>query len=660
MPRPLVLGNGSLLIGFDDRYAIRDLFWPSVGFPNHLNGHRIRMGVWVDGRFAWADADGWARTMRMASDALVGETTLRHNELGLELVCTDAVDPLQPEYVRRIVVRNLRPAQRDVRLFFTHDLRLGQTDVGDTAFYNPYLDGLVHYKGQHYFLFGGNTKAGGVKAFATGIKAFNGLEGTWRDAEDGELSNNPIAQGSVDSTFSIHAKVGPSETETAWYWMVCASSLDQLGERFAGMMTRGTSHTLSEAERYWRSWLQRSRQPGLDHLPPEVQDLFRRSLLIMATQIDEGGAILAANDTDIMATNRATYSYMWPRDGAFISTVFDRLGYRQIAQRFFGFCNRVLSRERPILFQKYGPDGSLGASWHPWLVDGQPEVPFQEDETALTISAIWKYYERHQETEVLGELWNEFIRPTADYLESYRDLVTGLPLPSYDLWEERRGIHLWTVCAVIKALEHAASTAALMGEEGCSHTYRVAADQVRAGLEEHFWCEERGAYCRRLDLTHDGMLVPDPTLDSSVLAVTLMRVFSPDHERVVRTLATVEEGLTVRSMVGGLARYQGDYYFRRSDAYPGNPWIICTLWLAQAKLRAAKTSRDLVEPLEALRWTTRHAATTGVLAEQVHPETGEPLSVSPLTWSHAEFVHTVLEYLAVQHRLASPPPSPIR
>jgi GH15 family glucan-1,4-alpha-glucosidase len=36
---------------------------------------------------------------------------------------------------------------------------------------------------------------------------------------------------------------------------------------------------------------------------------------------------------------------------------------------------------------------------------------------------------------------------------------------------------------------------------------------------------------------------------------------------------------------------------------------------------------------------------SGVLAEQVHPYSNEPLSVSPLTWSHATFVTCVLEYL---------------
>jgi GH15 family glucan-1,4-alpha-glucosidase len=36
------------------------------------------------------------------------------------------------------------------------------------------------------------------------------------------------------------------------------------------------------------------------------------------------------------------------------------------------------------------------------------------------------------------------------------------------------------------------------------------------------------------------------------------------------------------------------------------------------------------------------------MVEQVHPYTNAPLSVSPLTWSHATLVMTVLEYMARQ------------
>ena len=41
----------------------------------------------------------------------------------------------------------------------------------------------------------------------------------------------------------------------------------------------------------------------------------------------------------------------------------------------------------------------------------------------------------------------------------------------------------------------------------------------------------------------------------------------------------------------------------------------------------------------------KHSLPSGVLAEQIDPLTGTPISVSPLVWSHAEYVIAVCEYL---------------
>jgi glucoamylase len=43
------------------------------------------------------------------------------------------------------------------------------------------------------------------------------------------------------------------------------------------------------------------------------------------------------------------------------------------------------------------------------------------------------------------------------------------------------------------------------------------------------------------------------------------------------------------------------------------------------------------------------------LAEQVNPYTNEPLSVAPLTWSHATVVLAVNEYLAKREALRRAP-----
>ncbi len=103
-------------------------------------------------------------------------------------------------------------------------------------------------------------------------------------------------------------------------------------------------------------------------------------------------------------------------------------------------------------------------------------------------------------------------------------------------------------------------------------------------------------------------------------------------------MKALREKLWLKTEVGGLARYENDYYHQVDTNFPGNPWFICTLWLADHLTNLARNEKDLEEPLQILQWVADHALPSGVLAEQVHPVTGSPLSVSPLTWSHATFV----------------------
>ncbi len=84
---------------------------------------------------------------------------------------------------------------------------------------------------------------------------------------------------------------------------------------------------------------------------------------------------------------------------------------------------------------------------------------------------------------------------------------------------------------------------------------------------------------------------------------------------------------------------------------PSSPGFITTLWLADWYAVTAKNSEDLEKSLELLNWAVARALPSGVLAEQVNPYTNEPLSVSPLTWSHATFVASVQNWLEAHKRV---------
>ena len=62
--RDIPVGNGSLLVTFDDKYRIRDIYFPHVGQENHTEGYPSRFGVWVDGEFSWISDENWTRELR--------------------------------------------------------------------------------------------------------------------------------------------------------------------------------------------------------------------------------------------------------------------------------------------------------------------------------------------------------------------------------------------------------------------------------------------------------------------------------------------------------------------------------------------------------------------------------------------------------------------
>lgn len=651
MARHLVIGNGKFLINLDSRCFIRDIYYPYVGQVNHTGGQACRFGVWCNGTFAWLDDPEWHIELGYIENSLVTNIIARHSGLGLELHMNDGAHQRECIYIKRVFIRNMTGEPKEVKLFFHQDLMIDGNEVGDTAAYYPDNRTVFHYKKKYYFMFNGSTRLGGIHQYSTGIKRFHSAEGTWRDAEDGELMGNAIAQGSVDSTISLRAVLPPRGEETVYYWMSVGPNLEEAKRLDQYVQESQPEKLLSRIVIYWNHWL--SRVGGeFGDLPGSIVRLFKHSLLIVRTQIDEHGAILAANDTDILQYNRDHYSYMWPRDGALIAVAMSMAGYHGTVAPFFHFCNRALSPEG-YLYHKYNPDGTVGSSWHPYIVGGVPRLPIQEDETALVLFALWKDYERHGEIELPQSLYPTLVRKAASFLCDYVEPTLSLPLPSYDLWEERYGIWTYTVSSVYGGLMAASYFADLFGDYERSDKYRGMAEWIKRGLLAHLWDEETGRFARGLVQREYGW-EKDMTLESSLFGLFEFGVLPASDDRVIRTMNAIARDLAVRTEVGGIARYTNDYYFQQSGdigRIPGNPWIICTLWVAGFQIETALTLLDLDEPRATLEKVAGWTLAGGNLPEQLHPEDGTPLSVAPLTWSHATYVEAVCKYVRKREQL---------
>lgn len=652
MPRDIPVGNGTLLIGFDKHYYIRDLYFPYVGKENHVLGNECKFGVWADGQFAWMHED-WERDLHYLDDTMVTEVMLTNQRLGLRLVCNDAVDFYENIYLRKITVYNLTDRPREVRVFFHHSFNIAESDVGDTALFDPKIGCVMHYKSDRYFLINFyNDDHFGVDHFATGKKG-GGLEGTWRDAEDGVLEMHPIAQGSVDSTIAMHLKtIPPKASDDFYYWIIVGKTYGEVANHNTFVRQYNPDRVLKRIIDYWRLWIKKE-QTNFDELPESIVTLYKRSLLTVRTQIDNEGAIIAANDSDITAQGRDTYSYMWPRDGAFVAYAMDMAGYASVTRKFFDFCARVIKTNGYFL-HKYNPNGTVASSWHPWIKDGRTQLPIQEDETALVVWSLWHHFQKYHDLEFIRPLYGPLVIRTADFMCHFRNEKTGLPHPSYDLWEERHGILTFTTAAVIAGLRAAAKFAEAFGETEKTIKYRDVADTMKTAMDTHLYSEEKQRFARMINQKPDGTFEVDWTMDASMYAVFALGVYDPHDEKVVNTMKAIYDTLWCKTAVGGIARYENDYYHQISQDLknvPGNPWFICTLWWAQYQIMRARNKTELREALPTLEWVATRALKSGILAEQVNPYTNAPLSVSPLTWSHAMVVTCVMEYLRKLERL---------
>ena len=172
---------------------------------------------------------------------------------------------------------------------------------------------------------------------------------------------------------------------------------------------------------------------------------------------------------------------------------------------------------------------------------------------------------------------------------------------------------------------------------------------MKGALGRHMWHPDRGRFARMAVPLPDGSYRLDMTADSSSYALFAFGAFEPDDPRIVAQMTQDFERLWIKTPIGGCARYERDYYHQierdKIDQVPGNPWVICTLWHAQWRIAAARNLDELRKALPLLEWAATRALPSGVLAEQFHPHTGEPMSVSPLTWSHATYCMVVVEYL---------------
>lgn len=643
MARPIVLSNGELHVGINKYGLVHDFYFPYVGFENHAAGKflRHRVGVWINGELSWLDDGSWEFTFRYPSRALIGHVLAKNERMGVLLEFDDVVDSSISAFMRNIHVINIRAEAREIRLFMHQAFVIGDARSNtDTAQYLPDSDAILHYYGRRAFIISGITDSDRqpFDQYTVGLFGIEGYEGTYRDADDGELSFSTVEHGRVDSTLRFKLHIDAQSSRRVHYWIAAGTSTHEALYVHKQIQKDGVLKRLHSTADWWYDWLKPAERVS-EKIAPVYRESFLRSAMIIKSQIDKRGAVIASTDTSMLNYSRDAYAYCWPRDGAYALWPLIRMGYVDEPHRFFEFCQRGLHHSG-YLMHKYRADGALGSSWHPYIhADGSVAPPIQEDETALVLFVFTQYYHMNPNPRLLREFYHTMVTPMANFLATYIDDVTGLPSPSYDLWEQVYLTTTYTTSVVYAALLAAADLAEIAEDSDSAVKWRASADDILAAAHKLLYNSERKAFYKGL-LVKSGQIEYNDTVDmSSTFGAFMFGLFPIGSEELKSTVETLSRTFGLNEGAIGVPRYEHDNYYGTDPNAKAELWFITTLWLGQYYLET-----DQNEAAErVLMWVQSHTANNGILPERINPTDGSSISVAPLTWSHAEYIATLLD-----------------
>lgn len=590
MARALSLSNGELFVGLSENGLVDTLHFPFVGSENHTPGLTHRIGVWVDGRLSWIDEDGWSHKFKYPANSLIGHSVMVNESIGIILEFEDFVDADSNVLVRNIHIININQQQRSVRLFCHQAFTIGGYESDNTAQYLPAKSAILHYRGRRAFMVGGTTDVGQDFDQYTVGRFGGGLDGTWRDAEDGELSMSSAECGQTDSTIGFSVIIGGLSSRRVHYWLAASTSVRAVISLESGVRKQGVYRRLSSTTDWWRKWLSPSHKAA-DQLKPKYRKPFVDSLMTVRANIDRRGAI-------IYDTSRDDLSICDPLAGSLSIWPMIRLGFRQEPADYFNFIRQSLT-DAGHLMMGYRADGSITLTS---LAYSEDLPPLDSAQTATSLFVFSQMHALNKQPKFLKDNYASLVVPMADFLVDFID-ERGLPRASHDARSDTWGVSTLTTALTYAALTSAAELADSNKDQDSSIKWRTAAQEMRDVAEESF---VRNGKVRSCD---EGSSVSI----GSVYGVFMFGLLDMDHPAIASSVEALEQDL--RRDDGLFSGRQGEVDY------------VGSLWMAQYYMETGQKdkSSQIIDQVA-------HAIST-------HGKNGPHLN----TWVHAEFVSTLLD-----------------
>ena len=345
----------------------------------------------------------------------------------------------------------------------------------------------------------------------------------------------------------------------------------------------------------------------ISNLPlPQKRFLLKEiSLKVLKSLIDENGGIIAAPECDLDFQHSGGYGFVWPRDAAFCALSLMKCNQFKEAKSILLFLAKVQSHHGDF-FQRYDCQGNKAPSW----------CELQADQLGLVITAMIEYL-NYEKNEVLLDSIKKGIQKLANDFSEKGSLVN-----SFDLWEEIYGLHFYAHVTAYGALYRSLNL------------FPDLQDLIHSGLKScknfcyhHLYVSKQKRFARAVDPHNNRDLQADISLLSCIFPFS---EFPIEDSIKLSIFEFCYDKLTTKM---GTLRYENDHYIG------GNSWVLAGFWMAQAARELSKIEPHFADlSFEIFKKTMNSSNEAGFFSEQIDSNTGKPLWVMPLGWSHAFFL----------------------
>ena len=565
-----LVGNSKILGCLSDKAEILRLYYPNIDYFQLINF--FSLGIYDSNKVYWFKD---AEAVNQYYDGNIVYTELKVNDVSVTI--RDYILPDKNIFVRAL--KFMKPSNLLVYSGLNSDVNKKVSSM--------YADNTLIQYSQDMYMATFSKKdvyryqINNVKDYIEKPSLFNG-EDYIGMSEEAVISYEDVSEISLYIT--LDSKLAE-----------CLESVKWCKEQDENMLYKST-------KTYWEDYMKPFEK--LDFLKSiskvNEREIIKRTIyMYKLLSNDETGAVLASPDVDENYTRCGRYGYCWPRDALFINEALYILEMKDHLNKFYNVWAKRAQLSSGLFEQRYYANGELAPSWG-----------LQIDETAAILIGI----SRHVNYLFLEEL---ILKSTVALMNFIDD--RGLSKSSYDLWEERKGVHLYSTVSIYAALKTSRDMLKVIDDiKYASLLERIdmKINEVRRGINEYF--VENGRLKRSLD---------DYKIDISLLCVCVpFDVFDVNDDVVKNTVSEIERTLHMSN--GGYMRYQWDNYIG------GNTWIVSSLWLAMYYIKLG----DLAKARELFDWVTNHADSLYFLPEQIEREGNKTAWVTELSWSHAMYV----------------------